>query len=592
LPHLTNLPDGCFLLGDVSKNNTIDVRTCGKSKCVNDQLHDNGSCADYWPHHCCQADRSEIVDIQCEGFSYKMSRLVSCVCAECRFVTTVSGRAYGRDNGAEIPLQMGEVRMGGHVVTRTNMGGFFRFEVPLGTTRVVVMFSDPVFQRLLDTTKIVQVTEGEETFFTAILPLMPEPVPFDSTNGTEVSIGEGPNGLSAVGSLEIAKNSLTDSNGNPFVGRAAVKLHYTDPRSMDSIDEANGRFETESDSGEVVPLSTYGVLSLALQDENGNSLHANKPVRISINSDAFNIPLDSNGNPEANIWVYDHNKGTWVDKGQFHSSNEEMLRGKRHLLQSGFFFIDSMPSNIPPTKLNDTKTVIETRPNPNNVYNIDYRVPVVVNTPKEGACFVGVAVYSDPFYQEAYSGHDAMINVYVYDNDKRVFASKDSTTVLTNGHACLKMFCDKNITISVERGSEKFIARPDQYVPLPLAYTRPGNEYVNFHAIDFGGALHCGDFYKPETAKACYGPVYDSKESAKCSRASALGANFMFQFAAPSKPPTRLFIVGEQTYDKRLSWYPQSPSSNRFRACFIKLRVKVSNVSKMLCHMICPMLSF
>lgn len=247
------------------------------------------------------------------------------MCTECRYVTALSGRAYGRKDGVEIPLQLGDIKMNGRIVSRTNMAGAFRFEIPLGINRAVVMFSDSHFNKLLDVTKIVQIKEGSETTFNVILPIMPEPVHFDSINGTEISIGEG-TGSSAAGSVKIANNSLTDSEGNPYIGNAKVKVHFTDPRDMDSIDAVNGQFETESEMGEKVPLRTYGVVGLQLHDEHGNELRVNKPMRISIDSDAIKIPLDENGNPKANIWAYDHNKGNWVDMGRLQASKIQTRR--------------------------------------------------------------------------------------------------------------------------------------------------------------------------------------------------------------------------------------------------------------------------
>ena len=502
-----------------------------------------------------------------------MSRLLSCMCSECRYVTALSGRAYGRKDGVEIPLQLGDIKMNGRIVSRTNMAGAFRFEIPLGINRAVVMFSDSHFNKLLDVTKIVQIKEGSETTFNVILPIMPEPVHFDSTNGTEISIGEG-TGSSAAGSVKIAKNSLTDSEGNPYIGNAKVKVHFTDPRDMDSIDAVNGQFETESESGEKVPLRTYGVVGLQLHDENGNELRVNKPMRISIDSDAIKIPLDENGNPKANIWAYDHNKGNWVDMGRLQASeNTDQTAARRLLQKSTTFFIDTMPNYIPQTELEKTITYWT---------NCDHSVQLTRKEPKDGACYVSVSVYSDPFYREPYQGNDVTINAYVYEQGS--FTSKSSVSVLQNGHACVEMFCNKNVTISVERGNEKFVPKIDHYLPEPInsSFTNIRNQYVSFDGFDLRDALDCSAYsgYKPETkGQFCHGPVYAREHSYKCNAVKAQDASFMFQFSAPYKPPTRTFAEGEQTYDKRLSWYSIPPSSNRFRSCFIKLRIEVSNRS-------------
>jgi len=572
MPNLQKLPDGCFRSGDVTFNSSIDVGTCGQAKCINSNLQDNGSCTDFWPHHCCAVGHKQLVNIQCNGFSYKMPRLLSCVCTECRYVTTLSGRAYGRQNGIEVPLKLGEVIYRGKQIARTNMAGFFHFEIPLGIKRVVIMFSDPTFRKLLDVTKIVQVKEGKDTFFEAIMPLSPNPVPFDSTNGIELPFGEAA-GLSVVGHLKIQKNSLVNSEGQPFIGNANVKIQYADPRSMDSIDEANGEFETEDKDGEIVPLRTYGVLSLRLHDDNDNELRSNKPVRISLDSDAFSIPLDSNGNPKAHIWKYDHNNGFWVDVGQL-KVESTISSGARKLLQANSqYFLEMIPDDVPVTDLDEHIVTYWYR---NGYTNVDSRVTVIKDSPKEGGCYVSVSVYNDVFFNEPYADNDVTITAYVYENN--AFTSRASRSVLTNGHACIEMFCSKNISIVVQRGSERFIPKVNHYVPLPLDFKNTNNNFVNFVGQDFGEALDCSDttFYKTGTAGACHGPVYRRENSRQCEAVTAQDASFMFQFAALSKPPTMHFVEGEQTFDKRLSWYSLPPSSNRFRACFIKLRVKVT----------------
>ena len=179
------------------------------------------------------------------------------------------------------------------------------------------------------------------------------------------------------------------------------------------------------------------------------------------------------------------------------------------------------------------------------------------------------------FFSKPYTDNDVTIIAYVYENN--AFTSRASRSVLTNGHACIEMFCFKNVSIVVQRGNERFIPKANPYVPLPLDFTNTNNNFVNFVGQDFGEALDCSDttLYQTGTAGACHGPVYRRENSRQCEAVTAQDASFMFQFTAPSKPPTMHFVEGEQTFDKRLSWYSIPPSSNRFRTCFIKLLVTV-----------------
>jgi hypothetical protein len=125
-PHskLQELPHGCYLTSDTSRNNTINVGDCGKALCMKSSLHDNGSCSDYWPHHCCNAKDVDVLDITCDGFSYKTTKIRSCECKPCVFKTTVTGRAFGRQNGTDIPLRIGQVLVNGKIAATTMLQDF------------------------------------------------------------------------------------------------------------------------------------------------------------------------------------------------------------------------------------------------------------------------------------------------------------------------------------------------------------------------------------------------------------------------------------------------------------------------------------
>ena len=537
-------------------------------------LHDNGSCSDYWPHHCCNAKDVEVLSITCNGFSYKTTRIQSCKCKPCVFKTVVTGRAFGRKNGTDIPFSLGQVLVNGKVLATTNAAGFFNFEVPKGVKRVVATFHDNILKKFMDTTKIIQVKEGGETFSTIVIPLRPLPIHFHTENGTEIHLGTGPSGIPPAGQLSIPTNAIVSPDGQPFNGTAKTIIHFMDPRNRDDIEAANGEFESESPGGEKFPLKTYGMFQLAIEDDKGKELKVNKPLRFTLDASQFNIEHDESGDPDLALWDYDNNKGVWVETAKMKYQQKQNGQ-RRKLLQAASLVAYFHPSSIPDLEFNE---VHYERVWTGRYTNCDHSVKIYTNvpqkSPKAGICYVSISVYTDFTLREAYTDGDIEVKAYVKELDGSSYTGANKARYLKNGHTCLEVFCDKLIYLSVVRnGKERFLAAR-HHLPYPGYIRDTKDNEILFESRDLGTSIDCSMY----TGTICEGPMYQMASGGKCNRVGIHDQTFQFKFAPFTKAPEHNHVAGEGIYDKKLSWYPVSPAKSTFRSCFMKVRVDVSNI--------------
>jgi len=573
---LDQLPAGCFLTGDTAKSASIDVGTCGRTKCMTSSLKDNGTCTDWWPHYCCDAKDVEELDISCDGFSYKTTRVKSCQCKLCIYRTTVAGRAIGRNNSRDIPFQLGSIYVNGKKMGRTNMAGYFKFDVPKGIKRIIATFQDNVFKKFMDVTKIIGITEGEDVFATVVIPLKPKPITLNTSQLTEISLGDGLNGLPAAASIEIEKDSFLTSDGQAFSGSAKATVHYMDPRNRDSLDGANGDFVSETADGELARLRTYGIVQLAVDDHDGNPLQIYKPMKFSLDAAIFNISADSNGETGIAMWDFNVNKGVWVQNGIFRLVQQPT--GQRKLLQlNGVVEATVKPVNIKQIDPFNYETrvdrvIVNRYKNYNgdrwiNVYeNIVTKVPKL----KEGICYIKVAVYTDMTLTEYFSTGEKSITItaYTQELDGSVFLGKGEKRQLSQGHACVTSFCDKIVFLNVETEGGVRLMATRHSLPLYYPIQSTTNNEIKFESRNFGEAYDCP---KPP----CKGPMFQYANRAECERTTT-NESFHFNFAFFTKPSQMSYVTGsENVYDKKLSWYPVSPDKETFRSCFIKILLKI-----------------
>lgn len=562
------LPPTCFVSGDPSRNSTIDTKTCGNGKCISSLQIDNGTCTDWWPHHCCDVGETELVNISCDGFNYQANRIKTCKCQKCISKTTISGRAFGRLNGSVVPLQLGSVYANGQLVSRTSMAGYFRFDVPKSSKMIILHFSDEVFKKLLDHTKTVNAIEGADTQVSVAIPIKPKPISFNPNLGADIQLGSNSNAKQPSSSISIPDNSLITKDGQPYKGQAKAAVHFMDPRNREDMETANGEFVFESPNGDKLPLQTYGMFHVTLEDHNGNSLQSNKPFRFSLDSSMFNISLDENGNPDLAMWYYDVNKGVWVEQGKMQFSSA--VGGRRKLLDTvivGDFTPVEIPHMDPYNYHTERKIVGYT--------NCDKSVPIykdvqVRDAPKSGACFVSVSAYKDFTLQEPADGGSVKVTAYSQEFDGSAYLGTETRSVDDKGHVCLMTFCDKFVYLSAEKDGQKLLPAMHLLPDFYPVHNSSSNKEVKFESRYFGAAYDC------QNTSPCLGPMYTFANGGQSKCKSTSDSSFKFRFAPFTKEPSMSLTEGSKNvYDKKLSWYPVSPDKNTFRSCFIKVQVKV-----------------
>ena len=514
------------------------------------------------------------MNVSCNGFSYTTQQVLSCSCKPCAFKTVISGRAFGRSNGTEVPLKIGQIIVKGEVVSYTSMSGIFKFEVKKDTKRVVATFHDETFNLLADITKIIEVNSGSSTFATVVMPLTPTPIPFDTTNGTEIHMGGDGDGMPPAAQLSIPPNAIVTADGESFNGNVKASLHFMDPRKREDIESANGEFVSESPDGTRMPLKTFGMFQLDLHDDNGNALSTNKPLTFSLDSSMFNVPLNEDGSPDLALWSYDINKGIWIETGQL--KEDVATDGRRKLLQSPNKYTFEFDHRSAPTL--DPYTMSIKKVFTGTYTNCDHSVKIYEyveeKTVKEGACVVAVSVYKDLSLIDPYTEQNIEITTYVQELDKSSYLGTSKTKIIKNGRACIPIFCDKLVYISVTRNGDETLYSGEHYLPIPNYVRNVSNNEIVFESRDFGASLRPSSTrYKPDTILE--GPVFQLDKTYRCAHDLTSEDNsFQFKFAPFTKAPSHPPYDGPN--NSRTSWYPVSPSMTTFRSCFMKVAFKVN----------------
>lgn len=136
----------------------------------------------------------------------------------------------------------------------------------------------------------------------------------------------------------------------------------------------------------------------------------------------------------------------------------------------------------------------------------------------------------------------------------------------SDGMACAPTLCYHEALIFVAKGEERLTLASNKTEFLPrgffyLAQTR--NEEVAFAPRYMG------------TMFGKRGPVYREMNKTECE--NALTSNSWYFCFVYLSVPERLHPVENRTRQP-LSWYPYSPKSRNFAACFLKVTVRVSIV--------------
>ncbi|KAL4224563.1 Hemicentin-1 [Mactra antiquata] len=573
-----DLPVGCHVNGDLSNNTSINIRACGKGFCVSRELHDNGTCSEWWGHYCCDPQDFDWVTVNCQGFSYQTRRVKTCRCRSCFTKTVITGKAFGRlENGTELPLKLGTILANGKQVARTNMVGIFTFEIPTSVTKLVLQFNDDIFKAFAESTKVVHVTEGLSTSLKLALPLRPKPVDFHSNDGLQLEVG-GTDGRASAGRIHVRDNALVKETGEPYTGEAKARIHYMDPRKLDDFEAANGEFSYKID-GKTIPLETFGVFSTEFEDNHGKSLINTKPMKIEIDPTVYNITAAADGNPNVDLWSLDSNSGLWKSINKMHFATST---GRRRLLAQMIVGEDTTSVNVPTINLFDpvytTKTVATYRVT--NIRNCDrpavYRLQatystITVRAPdklKRGACAISVSVFKTLSGLDRDNGGTQVTAVTQSASGDR-YLGVDKQPTDANGHVCLNIFCDSIVYLSAEnkQTTQPLIAYPRHDIP-------PGYQATN---IKNGTQVQLSstnweDVLTPSGLR--YSPVYYYEDIRQCK--TNFRKDFTFKFAESQTGAPKSNFKYDNVFDNKLSWYPNPPKDLTRRTCFLKAFIKTT----------------
>ena len=325
---IINLPPGCT--ERESNSATVDVGQCHKSKCVARGLKNLENCEE---NFCCQPIATKKIKIQCNQFSFDMSRVTRCGCGDC-FVRQSVVKGVARGGADNIPFKYGYIYNGDKYLTRTGRKGEFSFRIPGHFSRLVVTFKDKRgYNNFQELTKVIALVPGRETYVEARMKERPKPITVNAKEGFEIPLGsfgtskkpentgeatdntDSSKRSDPVIALSLPPQSLVTDDGTIYDGQAKVEVSFVDPRNATEVEEADGDFTTVSEDGEQQQLETFGVIKMDFTDLNGKRLQPNTDIDVLFDLDEYNITEKEAENIK--LWYMDRKTGRWriMDQG-------------------------------------------------------------------------------------------------------------------------------------------------------------------------------------------------------------------------------------------------------------------------------------
>ena len=321
-------------------NNTVDVGECKPVPCLRNDTNITASCKDQ--SFCCGPKAYAQVEIQCGSKTwFNVSQVLQCGCGEhCTELDTyLRGKVVGP---GEVPMQYGDIIIGGKPVTYTERDGTFSVKVPKGKRRMTLTFVDSADELLEDVTKSFEIQKGQLNFYKIVLQKRKPPVSFNASEPIEIPLGESSENQSSFAELEIPANSLLSEDGSLFTGQANVRMSVTDPRNESDVLSAPGDFTTVAEDGEQQMLQTFGMMKMTFKDDAGKPLAVTKPMKVFIDPEQVNITVDKDGNVTAKLYWLDEETGRWREAGDLQVADGGSRRIKRDT--RNFFVAEVLPA--------------------------------------------------------------------------------------------------------------------------------------------------------------------------------------------------------------------------------------------------------
>ena len=154
----------------------------------------------------------------------------------------------------------------------------------------------------ISTVKSFSPTEAKNNSITVTL-FEGETKSIETTEGGEITFG---NNIS----LDFPTDAFINSNGSTFNGSANIKLQYHHPNQDNYQDSVPGTLVGLSENGTYSALATEGMISVDLEDSNGNTLEIANDKIITVK-----MPADNDSPENIKLWHLDENSGIWTETG-------------------------------------------------------------------------------------------------------------------------------------------------------------------------------------------------------------------------------------------------------------------------------------
>ncbi|WP_415407814.1 carboxypeptidase regulatory-like domain-containing protein [Sulfurovum sp. CS9] len=204
----------------------------------------------------------------------------------------------------------------GEATTTTDENGFYTFSDLMVEEAAVVNFEKEGY--LLGSTQIqLKALSGDNTTSSNYLEYAMHTNNYqwdynssDEIDGTHIMID--------------ASVSYSDINGKPYSGTNTAELIYFDITSDEGKAAFPGAFKGINSNGTLVQFDTYGLISILLEDSNGDRLRLAEGETVALRFDKVSSLEKPNTLP---LWYYDYDQGLWFEEGYAELQEDGTYKG-------------------------------------------------------------------------------------------------------------------------------------------------------------------------------------------------------------------------------------------------------------------------
>ncbi len=148
-------------------------------------------------------------------------------------------------------------------------------------------------------------------------------------------------------SVQLPANGIKDANGDNYTGDVKVYATWLDPTAPNLAQLMPGDLRASNIANEQVQLTTYGMIGVELEGENGQALNLADGQSATIE---VNIPATLLANAPATIplWHFDESSGLWMEEGQATLQGDKYVGTVSHFsfwnydVPSNYIFIEGL----------------------------------------------------------------------------------------------------------------------------------------------------------------------------------------------------------------------------------------------------------